>query len=94
MIGTLMVRISGRGCSARFPAGCSRPARARRPCLDEQLVEPLVAIANRLAIDFEDVAELHPEVLVAELDEQQIGLELAALARLRRARRRRPAGGS
>ena len=95
MIGTLIVRMQRAEVVARAFLLDAFRLRARVGLrLDEQLVEPLVAIADRLAIDLEHVAKLHPEVLVAELDEQQIRLELAALARLpgARAGADRPAG--
>jgi hypothetical protein len=48
--------------------------------LQEQLREPLGAIAHRLAVHLEHVAELHPAVAGRRAHEQQIGFQIAPLA--------------
>ena len=61
--------------------GLGLVARAGRRC-HEQFVETLVAIANRLAIDFEHVAELQPALVVGQLHHQHVRTQLPELARL------------
>ena len=69
---TIWANASGNNVSLRLGVGCG---------VDEQLVETLIAIANRTAIDLEDVAKLQPSFFRRQLHQQQIRFELAAFAR-------------
>ena len=52
----------------------------RTPTAEEQLRQPLGAVAHRLAVHFEDVAELDPAVAGRRAHEQHVGLQVAPLA--------------
>ena len=54
-----------------------RLVRGRGGRRHEELHQPLVAIADRPAVHFEDVAELHPAIGADRPDQQQIRLQLA-----------------
>ena len=55
---------------------CARVVDVRR---DEQLVEALIAIADRAAVDFEHVAKLHPPLVAGEFHQQHVRAQLPAL---------------